>query len=139
MVVDDLAVAALCALSLVSTGLLSHRSVTYCGIHPPRIGDHTFGQLFSNQHIETIRIMDPNDIMAHLPPRTSGLVHLGTTTVINPKRSRMQGHSAHSMEDIIDRALPTTAKTFALDCHGSALDIDLYPLSCPSIDMLTLP
>ncbi|KAI8338973.1 hypothetical protein BC941DRAFT_469156 [Chlamydoabsidia padenii] len=133
------AVAALCALSLVSTGLLSNRSVTYCGIHPPRIGDHKFGQLLSNQHIETIRIMDPNDIMAHLPPRTSGLVHIGNTTIIDNKKWMIQGQSAHDTEDIIDRTLPS-AKTFDMDRHGLALDIDLYPLSCsPSIDLLTIP
>lgn len=83
--------------------------------------------------------MDPQDIMAHLPPRTSGLVHIGETTIINDKKWKIQGQAAHTMEDTIDRTLPT-ARTYDMDRHGSALDVDLYPLSCPpSIDLLTLP
>ncbi|KAI8097329.1 uncharacterized protein BX664DRAFT_326137 [Halteromyces radiatus] len=132
------AVASLCALSLVSTGLLSNRKVSYCGVHPPRIGNTGLEELLSRQNIDTTRIMHPNDIMAHLPPRTSGLVHIGNTTIIDNKKWMIRGQNAHDMEDRIDRILPTV-KTFDTDYHGSALDINLYPSSCTSTSLLTIP
>ena len=76
------AVAALCASSLVMTGLLVDRPVTLCAIGPPRTGNHAFVSHLA-EHVETIRITHPeDDNLSHLPPRTSGLVHFGTTTVV---------------------------------------------------------
>lgn len=83
--------------------------------------------------------MHPNDIMAHLPPRTSGTTHIGDTTIIDNKRWMIQGQPSHTMEDIIDRSLPAV-KTFDLERYRSALEIDLYTLPClSSLDLLTVP
>lgn len=122
----------------MSTGLLHHRSVTYCGIHPPRLGNEKFGEMLAAQNIETIRVMHPSDIMAHLPPRTSGLVHIGETTIIDEKSYMIQGKNPHTMEDDINRYLPVN--TFDMEHHNSAFGINLNPQQCtPSLMTLTVP
>ncbi|KAI8059119.1 hypothetical protein BC940DRAFT_314353, partial [Gongronella butleri] len=130
------AVAALCAYSLVSTGLLRDRHVTYCGLHAPRIGDERFSQLLAMHHIETIRVMHPKDIMAHLPPRTSGLVHIGQMTLLDdPAASNQQsnielplvfsGSHSNELEDVLDRCYPIPAALDA-DAYASALGTSLF-------------
>ncbi|KAG2220079.1 hypothetical protein INT45_007323 [Circinella minor] len=74
------AVAAICASSLVTTGLLVDRSVTLCTIDSPRVGSASFVEHLA-EHIETIRITHVSDIWSQMPPRTSGLLHVGSTTI----------------------------------------------------------
>lgn len=94
-----IAVAALCASSLVMTGLLVDRPVTLCAIGPPRTGSHAFVSHLA-EHVETIRITHPEeDPLSHLPPRTSGLVHFGTTTVVLTSAINNTPHP-HAEQDI---------------------------------------
>ncbi|KAI9273118.1 hypothetical protein BDA99DRAFT_602292 [Phascolomyces articulosus] len=74
------AVAALCASSLVTTGLLVDRPVTLCTIDSPRVGSDSFVEHLT-ERVETIRITHVSDIWSQMPPRTSGLLHVGSTTV----------------------------------------------------------
>jgi hypothetical protein len=78
------AVASLCASSLRSTKLLVDRFITVCAIHSPRVGNKIFLASLSEQKVKTIRITHCQDLMAHLPPRTTGLLHVGESTVILP-------------------------------------------------------
>ncbi|ORX53510.1 alpha/beta-hydrolase [Hesseltinella vesiculosa] len=128
------AVAALCAYSLVSTGLLRDRQVTYCGLHPPRIGDERFSQLLAHHHIETIRVMHPKDVMAHLPPRTTGLVHLGQMTILDNHQAQQpslvfSGPHPHDLEDALDRSHPAPGSLDA-DVSSHALGRPLV-VDCP--------
>lgn len=74
--------AALCASAFTSTGLLVDRHVTLCSIHAPRVGSFSFVQQL-HESVETIRVTTANDLLEHVPPRTSGLLHVGQTTVLD--------------------------------------------------------
>ncbi|ORY96306.1 hypothetical protein BCR43DRAFT_271854 [Syncephalastrum racemosum] len=76
------AVAALCASAFTSTGLLVDREVTLCSVHAPRVGSFSFVQRLQ-ESINTIRVTTANDLLEHVPPRTSGLLHVGQTTVLD--------------------------------------------------------
>lgn len=122
------AVAALCASSLRSTKLLMNRSITVCAIHSPRVGNKAFLLSLSNQNVETIRVTHYRDLMAHLPPRTSGLIHIGDTTVILPPTAQDNGHviediSTSEIEDVLDKTFPF--KDYDLKYHSKVWDINL--------------
>ncbi|KAI9350416.1 hypothetical protein BD770DRAFT_394465 [Pilaira anomala] len=70
--------------SLRSTKILTDRDITVCSIHSPRVGSKTFIHALSSQNVKTIRITHHKYLMAHLPPRTSGLLHTSDTTLILP-------------------------------------------------------
>ncbi|KAI7853979.1 hypothetical protein BDC45DRAFT_557485 [Circinella umbellata] len=97
------AVAALCASSLVTTGLLVDRSVTLCTIDSPRVGSASFVEHLAEQ-IETIRITHVSDIWSQMPPRTSGLLHVGSTTITvsnnNSQYAEDQGEQEKKEETI---------------------------------------
>ncbi|RCI02910.1 hypothetical protein CU098_009393 [Rhizopus stolonifer] len=76
------AVACLCASSLRNTRLLLNRPITVCTIFSPRIANRAFLQTLSTQDVNVIRITNQTGLMAHLPPRTCGLLHAGDSTVI---------------------------------------------------------
>ncbi|OAD73397.1 hypothetical protein PHYBLDRAFT_168755 [Phycomyces blakesleeanus NRRL 1555(-)] len=131
------AVAALCASSLVSTRLLVDRSVTLCTINSPRVGNRAFVNHLTAQNIKTIRITYPSDLMAHLPPRTSGLVHAGSTTVLMaPVDSTcdmqatmlINAVNPSTTEDLLARTFPPT--TYHTRRHHMAWDINLCPEDC---------
>ncbi|CAO3649924.1 unnamed protein product [Mucor hiemalis] len=122
------AVAALCASSLRSTKLLMNRSITVCAIHSPRVGNKAFLLSLSNQKVETIRVTHYKDLMAHLPPRTSGLFHIGDTTVILPPTAQDNGHviedlSTSEIEDVLDKTFPF--KDYDLKYHSKVWDLNL--------------
>ncbi|KAI8989486.1 hypothetical protein BDB01DRAFT_833595 [Pilobolus umbonatus] len=104
------AVASLCAFSLRSTQLLTDRRIEVYAYHPPRVGNRLFVNILHNQ-VSVTRITDHRDLMAHLPPRTSGLTHAGQKTVITPwdhAKSANRGYSLSSTipdqtEDILSR------------------------------------
>lgn len=86
----------------------------------------------SYQRVDTIRVTSPKDIMAHLPPRTSGLLHLGDTTVILPthdidneavKGYTLQQLKSGQIEDTLNRTFPS--KEFDIHSHTVAWDIRL--------------
>ncbi|KAG1459547.1 hypothetical protein G6F55_004701 [Rhizopus delemar] len=76
------ATACLCASSLRNTKLLLNRPITVCTIFSPRVANKAFLKTLSTQDVNVIRITNHTDLMAHLPPRTSGLLHAGDSTVI---------------------------------------------------------
>lgn len=124
------AVAALCASSLRSTKLLMNRSITVCAVHSPRVGNKSFLKTLSYQRVDTIRITDDKDLMAHLPPRTSGLLHLGDSTVILPtaKSDSSKGHSLQDMtlsqiEDTLNKTF--NFKNYDMQSHNRAWDVCL--------------
>ncbi|KAI7869439.1 hypothetical protein BDF14DRAFT_302765 [Spinellus fusiger] len=134
-------VAALCASSLVSTRLLVNRSVTLCTINSPRVGNRAFVNHLA-RHVETIRIVHPSDLVSHLPPRTSGLVHVGTTTVLMAltDSTSSQTHANSSMlksenpivtEDLLASTFLSTH--YDTRRHYMAWDVDLSPTSCVSV------
>ena len=127
-----IAVAALCASSLVTTGLLVNRSVTLCTIDSPRIGSAPFVEHLA-EHIETIRITHVSDIWSQMPPRTSGLLHVGSTTVtvLDTSNSAAEGEQRgkeekeyimHDNSDD-DKVIHNTATTM-----GTTKDQDGYML-----------
>ncbi|KAL7308562.1 hypothetical protein PS15m_011750 [Mucor circinelloides] len=124
------AVAALCASSLRSTKLLMNRSITVCAVHSPRVGNKSFLKTLSYQRVDTIRITDDKDLMAHLPPRTSGLLHLGDSTVILPT-AKSDGSKGHSLQDMtLSQIEDTLNKTFNfknydMQSHNRAWDVCL--------------
>ncbi|KAF7728450.1 hypothetical protein EC973_006130 [Apophysomyces ossiformis] len=141
------AVAALCASSLVSTKLLVNRSILFCAIHSPRVGNRAFVEHLE-KHVETIRVTHPSDLMAHIPPRTAGLFHTGATCVlIPPFDSSPQGlyrrgimlkeENPSKMEDTLARTFTST--TFNISMHYSMWDIDLNPDTCVEPKTLKLP
>ena len=123
-----LAVAALCASSLRSTRLLTNRLISVYAIHSPRVGNTSFLNTLIHQKVETIRITHPTDIIAHLPPRTSGLIHLGadaTVVLANPSKEEEGGGnglvlsnmSLEHIEDTLSRAFPITE----FDTHSNSV------------------
>jgi hypothetical protein len=123
-----IAVATLCASSLRSTKLLLNRSITVCAIHSPRVGNKAFLTSLSNQNVETIRVTHYKDLMAHLPPRTSGLLHIGDTTIILPVKEEEEGYMIENMsssttEDTLNRTF--SFKEYDLNSHSMVWDINL--------------
>ncbi|KAI8373615.1 hypothetical protein EDC96DRAFT_605840 [Choanephora cucurbitarum] len=126
------AVAALCASSLRSTRLLTNRLISVYAIHSPRVGNRSFLNTLVHQKVETIRITHPTDIIAHLPPRTSGLVHLGTDATVvlaNPSKEEeeegnglvLSNMSLEHIEDTLSRAFPMTE----FDTHSNSVAWDI--------------
>jgi hypothetical protein len=123
-----IAVAALCASSLRSTKLLLNRSITVVGVHSPRVGSQSFLKTLSYQRVDTIRITDHKDLMAHLPPATTGLLHLGgDSTVILPFNDTKNGHvlsnNTSQIEDTLNRTF--SFKDYDTSSHTMAWDICL--------------
>ncbi|RCH84697.1 hypothetical protein CU098_001353, partial [Rhizopus stolonifer] len=118
------AVAALCASSLRSTRLLMDRDITVCAIHSPRVGNKSFLRTLSFQKVETIRITKQTDIMAHLPPRTSGLLHVGDTTIVlQDKGYVLTNMSLEHIENVLNKACSMI--DFNAESQTTAWDITL--------------
>lgn len=105
-----------------------NRSITVVGVHSPRVGNESFLKTLSYQRVDTIRITDHKDLMAHLPPATTGLLHLGNdSTVILPFKDTNYGHvlSDHALpiEDTLNRTF--SFKDYDISSHTMAWDICL--------------
>lgn len=79
--------------------------------------------------METIRVTHYKDLMAHLPPRTSGLLHIGDTTVILPiDHGHKEGYlventSSSAIEDTLNKTF--SFKEYDLNSHSTVWDINL--------------
>lgn len=117
----------MCAYSLRTTKLLTERAITVVTIHAPRLGNKAFIQSLE-ENVETIRITDPQDIMAHLPPRTSGLLHMGQYTIIHPLDETNNGFvidnlSPTQTEDYLSQTF--SMNNYSIESHQFAWDIVL--------------
>ncbi|KAI9311564.1 hypothetical protein BX666DRAFT_941534 [Dichotomocladium elegans] len=95
------ALAALCASSLVITGLLT-RHVTLCVMDAPRTGSVEFIERLQKHKVETIRVVRLGNPHSHWPPRTTGLCHLGATTVLWLKNQAKMLKSKRCWDEIED-------------------------------------
>jgi hypothetical protein len=106
---------------------LTERAITVVTIHAPRLGNKAFIQSLE-ENVETIRITDPQDIMAHLPPRTSGLLHMGQYTIIHPLDETNNGFvidnlSPTQTEDYLSQTF--SMNNYSIESHQFAWDIVL--------------
>jgi hypothetical protein len=99
-------------------------------VHPPRVGNKAFVESLQEE-VDTIRITDYRDIMAHLPPRTSGLLHSGSSTVILPVDDTNGGYILDNLppcesENILNRTFTLQKYESGRDKHawGVLLDDD---------------
>lgn len=125
-----IAVAALCASSLRSTQLLVDREMTVCAVHSPRVGNRVFLASLSDQGVKTIRITHCQDLMAHLPPRTTGLLHVGeSSTVILTEKD-----IGHVLDDMTSNEIEDTlSKTFSFEEYSfitKVWDLDMKDSCC---------
>jgi hypothetical protein len=118
----------LCASSLRSTKLLVNRPITVIGIHTPRVGDKAFLSSLSNQNVKTIRITHHKDLLAQLPPTTSGLLHIGSdSTVILPPVADQETtfvlENMSTIQDTLDKTF--SFSDFHLNANSVVWDINL--------------
>ncbi|KAI8056369.1 Alpha/Beta hydrolase protein [Thamnidium elegans] len=122
------AVASLCAYSLRSTKILMDRPITVCSIHSPRVGNKAFLNSLSEQDVKTIRITHHKDLMAHLPPRTSGLLHTGDATIILPvtESDKNAGYLLENMApDHVENMLNRTFTSKEYELISKVWDINM--------------
>jgi hypothetical protein len=106
---------------------LVNRPITVCAIHSPRVGNKVFISSLVQQNVETIRITHYKDLMAHLPPRTSGLLHIGnSSTVMLPFNDDVnEGYLLDNNNSIIEDTLNSITTTVDYDYHSMVWDINL--------------
>ncbi|KAI9281884.1 hypothetical protein BY458DRAFT_486746 [Sporodiniella umbellata] len=131
------AVACLCASSLRSTRLLLNRPITVCTIFSPRVANKAFLQTLSTQDVNVIRITNQAGLMAHLPPRTCGLLHAGDSTVVLSRFVEdayvLENMPPELVEDTLNKAFTGQDAIEALpDSHIWGIELDNDRSKCIS-------
>lgn len=100
------------------------RDITVCAVHSPRVGNNVFLSSLLEQKVRTIRITHCQDLMAHLPPRTTGLLHVGDSTVIQTEEGTsyvLENMTSNEIEDALGKTFSFHEYSF----HTNVWDLDM--------------